>query len=45
MLTSIDIWPDKVELFGQTLNRPDHVSPSQWMDFWEWMKEWISGNG
>ena len=34
----IDINPDSVDLFGQTLRRPPDWSAGQWLDLWSVMQ-------
>ncbi len=29
------VWADYVLIFGQRLNRPNYLSPSMWVRFWE----------
>lgn len=35
--TNIIVSPDEVCVFGQVMDRPAFISPSQWMDYWEYM--------
>jgi hypothetical protein len=34
-LFDIHIGPDRVVMLHKTIMRPSHVSPSEWMNFWE----------
>ena len=38
-LSQIEVSAGQVQLFGQVITRPATTSISEWMDFWERVKE------